>query len=411
MRKRAIKKVIVGVLVVVVVVIAGLQVFLAYGLTGSLRKWVLPLVKERLNLDVSVDRMSVNLLAGAITIHGIQVANPPGFEEADLISVRRCGLDVGLLALLGGGIAEIQSASVKEAQLIVVRNKEGKINIQEVSEMLQRALPDAAPPSDSPEPDLDEDQPSADEQGKIPDFKIDSMDLQFFLHYIDHELFKDPFKLSIELRSELKNITNYGDEEELSGAINMHGSIIAEGGGGRFDLDGRISPIVDPTRVSFIVSGIIEGVGLDVFKVLAAKQGLTKGSVSGRLNLRCDKGVFDPEKSVIRLTFNDIRFTKEMQAKMQGIEGLESFTIVVPVEGTLINPQIDIESAIMQSLFSEEVLSAVLKNVVEKQGGVSGLLKGVGVDVGSGKDIIKKSKGGRSFDIKGILRDVREGTK
>lgn len=398
------KKAVVGVLVLAVVLIVGVQVFLAYGLTDSIRKWVLPIVIERLNLDVAVDRVSVNLLAGAVTVHGIQIANPQGFEEADLISVSKCSLDIGLLALLGGGITEIQSVSARDAHLIVVRNRDGQVNIQEVSETLQRASSGA--PRASATENRDEPQDSAEEHMSIPNFKVDNMEAQFQVQYVDHKLFKDPFRLSAEIDLRLKNLANYGKEDSLSGTVNLRGNIMADRNMGRFNLDGMIGPVIDPTRMTFVASGSIEGVDLYVFKAIAEEGGLKDGSVSGTLNLQCDNGVFDSAKSELRLTFHDIRFTEQVQAKMQGLGGLESFTIMVPVEGTLINPQIDIKRAIEQSLLSDEVITAILKVAANRQSGLSGSQEG-GADVGDQNG--KKPERGKSLelDIERILRDLR----
>ena len=100
------KKAIIIVLVLIMAVVIGLQLFLAYGLTDSLRQWVLPMAKDRWNLDVTLERVSVNLLGGSLSIHGVQVINPPGFDDPSMITMKRFKLTIGLLALQGavGGI-------------------------------------------------------------------------------------------------------------------------------------------------------------------------------------------------------------------------------------------------------------------------------------------------------------------
>ena len=303
------KKIVVIVLVVLLAVIVGLQMFLSYGLTSSFRKWVFPIAKERFNLDVTMDHITVNLFAGAMTIHGLQVANPAGFSEPDLVSVRQFGLDIGLISLFRGGIADIQKVSIKDACMIIVRNQKGQINIQEVIKEIQKGTSgehQAAVPEGA---DEIETSGSDTEEKKLPDMKIQDMNVNTLINYIDYHFSEEPVKLGVEIHLLLKHIANYGNEDELSGTVNLQGKFSADKKEGKFNLDGRIAPVVDPTRMSFIITGTMQPIDLTVFQPFAEKYGMKAGLVSGTVNLLCDKGDFDPEKSEINLTFNQVQLS------------------------------------------------------------------------------------------------------
>ncbi|MDO9541724.1 MAG: hypothetical protein Q7J98_05320, partial [Kiritimatiellia bacterium] len=107
------RKIVIIALILGILLVTGIQLFLSYGLTDSLRKWVLPAIKTKYNTDVAVSRVSVNLLGGALNVHNINVANPPGFDEPTMLSIERCGLKVGLPALFRAGSADIKKTVLK----------------------------------------------------------------------------------------------------------------------------------------------------------------------------------------------------------------------------------------------------------------------------------------------------------
>ena len=148
------KKTLIIIVVLLVAVVIGLQLFLAYGLTDSLRQWVLPMAKDRWNLDVTLERVSVNLLGGSLSIHGVHVINPPGFDDPSMITMKRFKLTIGLLALFRGGIAEIEKATIQDASLSVVRNREGVLNIEPALEAIHAAMSNTPPaaPGEAPPP-------------------------------------------------------------------------------------------------------------------------------------------------------------------------------------------------------------------------------------------------------------------
>ena len=174
--------------------------------------------------------------------------------------------------------------------------------------------------------------------------------------------------MGLDIQVHLKDITNYGQDDAMSGTINLLGQILTTDRKCAFDLNGRIAPIKDPTRLSFDLTGSIQTIDFNNFQDLAKRCGFEKGQISGTMTLYCQQGVFDPEKSILHLTFNKVKLTKEQQAQFGGIPFPETFKALVPVKGTLTNPEIDIREALMKTLASKDTFDAIIKGVLEAQG-------------------------------------------
>jgi len=178
--------------------------------------------------------------------------------------------------------------------------------------------------------------------------------------------------VGLDIQVRLKDITNYGRDDVMSGTINLLGQILTTDRKCAFDLNGRIAPIKDPSRLSFDLTGSIQTIDFNNFQDLAKRCGCEKGQISGTMTLYCQQGVFDPEKSVLHLTFNKVKLTKEQQEQFSGIPFPETFKALVPVKGTLTNPTIDIREALMKTLASKDTFDAIIKGVMEAQGRSAG---------------------------------------
>jgi len=262
-----IRKIILAVIVFCVVSVVGLQLFLAYGLTDSMRKWIIPSAKTRYGADVSVGRVSVNLLGGSLGIHNIKVTNPPGFMEPLLLAATECRLKVGLPALLASRTADIKHAALKNVVLAVVRNREGDLNLKPMLNAMQTQTTTA--PSSLPSEEKD-----GSPRAAMPNIVIKKMEMTSRLDYLDWQV-GQPFKLSLELKILLNNIANFGFDDLLSGTVKVQGNILEAGHKCAFDLNGRIAPLSDPLHASFDMAGSMQTIDLKTFKGLIEKIGLT----------------------------------------------------------------------------------------------------------------------------------------
>lgn len=361
-----IRKIVVIALILSIALITGIQLFLAYGLTDSLRKWVLPAIKARYQTDVSVSRVSVNLLGGALSVHGIKVANPPGFDEPTMFSVERCGLQVGLPALFRAGSADIQKAVLKDVLLTITRDKNGALNMEPLLAAIHESQKSQAPAAETSPAPVQQQETNA-KQSTFPNIIVKKMEVLAKINYLDWKI-GQPFKLGLEMNLLLSNIANYGFDDSLSGVVNLHGNILENDKKCAFDLNGRISPISDPLLVSFDLAGSMQTIGLKTFKGLIENIGLQDGNVSGTITLVCRKGQFDPEKSMFRLKFSDVVLTQEKADKMRGIPLPSSLNVIVPVKGPLSNPQINITESFFKSITSEDTVNSILKNLIDSKG-------------------------------------------
>ena len=391
-----------AVLVLFAAGVIGLQSFLARGIGEIIRSRAIPAMKERLNMELAFDKVGVNLLAGDLTFHGVRVANPPEFD-ADMIYFRRGSLKAGAWSLFRGD-ADILRARIKDGQLNVIRNADGRLNIGEAAALFQPAH------GDPPHSGADSDAESRNESSSLPDFRLRDLAASFRLRYMDRALLDQPAAFSASVNLTVKNLANHGSPGQLSGAVAARGRIV-ENGSGSFHLQGLVSPITNPAAMSFVVSVKIEDVALDFLQALSEEKGLKHESVSGALNLKCDGGVFDPDKSELRLTFRDIRFAGDMARKTMGLEGLESLTVSAPIGGDLASgPDVDIESAIRKSMMSDEVLRQVAEGIEKRQAGTTGEPESPGSDAGDDLEG-KKLKRSRDFDLHEMIEQIRGGTR
>ena len=354
------KKLLVVLGVLILLLLVGVQLFLQYGLTDSIRKYVLPAVSEQLALDVLIDNIGVNLLAGSISMNGVKVANPPGFQEPEMAVLKRFRIKIGIPALLKGGIAEIRSAVVRDGVITVVRNKDGALNIEPLLGLQKGA---GAATASSQEPAA-----LPAEAGLSVNTVIKVLEVNTLLHYIDYQLTKDPFNLALKLHARLLNVANYGDADVLSGNIALQGVLLVEDEKCAFDLNGRMAPIVDPKCLSFDVSGSMQEIDLKVFKALIRRHGVEGGQVSGTATLLCRKGVFDPDKSVLRLTLKNIKLTPDNSAKIPSGRLPEVMIIEVPVKGTLDQPKISFSGMLERMLLNPDMIGSVLNTLLQNQG-------------------------------------------
>lgn len=399
------KKIIVFGLIIIVILVVGLQFFLAYGLTDSLRQWVLPVIKERYNADVSVGSLSVNLLGGSLDVNDIKLANGPGFDEPTMLAIDRCRLKIGLPALFRGGSAEIQKAVINDLSLVIVRNKNGTLNL----EPLLAAMSDSRssrPAAGEVVPATSGQQEPQVKQRPLPNIVIKKMELYKKLTYIDWQI-GQPFKLGLDIDLNLSNIANFGLEDSLSGVINLHGNILEDNKKCAFDLNGRISPITNPLLVSFDLSGSMQKADLKTFKGLIENIGLQDGNVSATATMVCRKGQFDPEKSVISLKFSDVVLTPEKAEKMKGIPLPSSFTVLVPVTGPFSNPQVNVGEAFVKTITSEAMVDSIIKGIIDAKKPSGDELK----SGGKSSDSESKEPARKLDDIQNVLGDFFGGKK
>lgn len=364
------RKLVLVLVILAAMIVALAQLFLAYGLTDSMRKWVLPAFKSKYRAEVDVDRVGVNLLGGTLHVRGVKVANPPGFKEPLMLSVEKCVLKVGLPALLRSGSADIRKATFRNASLTIVRDANGALNMDNILEAVRADHASSGRPADKPAPPEGGRAETGAAPKAIPNINVQNMAAAFSVSYLDWKLGR-PFRLDLDISLKAHNLANFGLEDSLSGALSLQGNLLEKDRKCAFDLNGRVSPLADPLQASFDLSGSMQTCDLETFAGLIEGLGLKDGYVSGTATLVCRSGQFDP-KSALRLKFSDVVLTREKADKMRGIPLPKSFTVVVPITGSLADPQVDVEAAFIRTMASEDMVESIIKGLLNQDGRPNG---------------------------------------
>jgi hypothetical protein len=85
-----------------------------------------------LGAPVRMDNLSLGLLRQSIDIRGFKIFNPKGFPKGILLDVPRISVDYDPLALFKGKL-HFQSIHVDLKELVIIKNEEGKLNVDSLS--------------------------------------------------------------------------------------------------------------------------------------------------------------------------------------------------------------------------------------------------------------------------------------
>jgi len=156
------KKILIGIVVLVVVVILAVGGYAAH-LVGKLnspefQEQVRAEVSRQMGAEVRLEEMDIELLSG-VTLRGVAVANPAPFE-GDLFTARAFVLRYKLMPLLSGRV-EVEQLALENPVLGLVVDEDGRFNYESLGGESQKAStrepagaapaePTAAPPPDSP---------------------------------------------------------------------------------------------------------------------------------------------------------------------------------------------------------------------------------------------------------------------
>ena len=121
-------KVVIGVVVVLVLAVAGAGVFLLQNLDGIVKDLIEDIGTEVVGQKVSVADVKVNLAEGSASISGLSVANPPGFSAEPVFSLGniKVAIDTGSIT---GPVYVINEISVSDVS-VLAEQKGTSTNVQ-----------------------------------------------------------------------------------------------------------------------------------------------------------------------------------------------------------------------------------------------------------------------------------------
>ncbi len=362
--------------VILVVVVLALQVFLNRGLNPVVQK-ALPKVKDQTGLNVAVEHVSLNLFQGALRVGEVRVGNPQSFDEPSVLAVERTVLDVSMKSLLKG-ILEVSEATVKDAKITLVRNKEGAVNLSEI----QKSLPKAEPKETAEAPVESAPQTTPAEPMEMPKVLIHEAAFNTLFEFIDHKTTNgSPRSVGFDLALLANDLKTFGSQpEEEWGQLKITGALKENPNAFATDISARIAPVTDPSKISLNAEGKIIGIDMRELGSVSEDAGIVSDNADIRLTLKVRDGVF-LSGSELTASMQNAKLAGEQAKKHKDVKLPPDISLTIPVTGTLNAPVINWQQAITTSL---------LRNFAKNP---DYLLDNVSVDGKSLRDRLKKALG------------------
>ena len=373
-------------LLLIVLLGLGLQMFLTKGLTTALNQRVFPVVKSMYGLEMSITNASVNLFKGTAELNGFAVRNLKGYEEPYLLTFDTCRLEVEMMSLFKRDPVVIKLAEAKGATLVVEQNKEQLFNVKELADSLKpiesKGAPASAPqlepapqqPSPAPQP-----APSAKPvKAKPIPVHIRRIAVDSLVKYTDSGRNKT-YDMNLRLTgSDLFTVPAEGQPNSL---LVLRGSLSHDKNYFVTDLNAILEPLTDPKNPSFNATGSILDIDAGFLGNLLKKNKMQSRSFSIKPSITCTKG--NLKGSRIDLILNDLKLYDSK---------IGDTTLKLPLNGTLQQPTLDLTGA-LQSLFSEQGVN------IGKALGLKELKKQLGVNANATS---------REMVVGGLSNNVKE---
>jgi uncharacterized protein involved in outer membrane biogenesis len=84
--------------------------------------------KQVTGLNLKIQSLNLGLLSTLIDIRGIKLLNPKGFEDPLMVNMPEAYVDMDLGSIFGGKI-HLQEVRLNIEELMIIKNRDGKINI------------------------------------------------------------------------------------------------------------------------------------------------------------------------------------------------------------------------------------------------------------------------------------------
>jgi len=134
--RRIMKKILIGVAVLVVIAIVAVIILL-----GSLDKIVKNVIEdsgsELMGVPVTVAEIDIKVFGGAAQITGLKIPNPAGYTTQDAFKMELIRLDIGLLSLLKSPLT-IEELIIDSPVVTLEIKEDGKSNLQELLDNIKR---------------------------------------------------------------------------------------------------------------------------------------------------------------------------------------------------------------------------------------------------------------------------------
>lgn len=338
-------------LVIVVLLGVGLQMFLTKGLTAALNQGIFPAVKSMYGLEMSITNASVNLLKGEALLEGFSVSNLKGYEEPELMTFNQCVLELDMMSLIKRDPIIIKRAEATGATLFVERNKEKKYNVKELSDALK-------PVESAKKPGTTQTKPQPTKKAKPIPVQIRRIAIDAHVIYSDTGR-KRKIPLNLRLTgSDLFTVPAKGQPDSL---MVLRGSMADDENSFVTDLNTIIKPLTDPKKPTFNATGSILDIDAQFLEDFLEDNDMESGPFSVKPSITCKEGTLNGSRVDLVLS----------SLKIYGADIGET-TLPLPINGTLKKPTIDLTGA-LQALFSKQsknIIQAIGREQLQKKLGI-----------------------------------------
>jgi len=194
---------------IVLVVIIGVVVLLLVFKNVLIKAAVEGGTKKATGLELAIGDMDVGLLKSKVDITDMRLLNPAGFPDKVMFDIPKFLVDVELASFFKGG-AHVETIVLDLKELMVVRNKDRKLNLSALKSVSEKQQKEKMPVKE---------EKAKKEKKKAPQVVIDTLVLKIGkVTYKDYSWGKKPFTktFNIGINEVYRNIT---DPKELVNLI------------------------------------------------------------------------------------------------------------------------------------------------------------------------------------------------
>jgi uncharacterized protein involved in outer membrane biogenesis len=202
--------------------------------------------KKATGLELTIGTMDVSLLASKVDVTDMRLLNPAGFPDKVMIDMPKLLVDVELASFFKQR-KHVETLELNLKELMVVQNKERKLNINSLTALGQKKQEGKRPAE----------QKKAKQEGKAPQVAIDKLILKIGkVTYKDYSLGQTPFTktFTIGVNEVYRNVTDLNELVKLIVVRALEGTDIAQLA--NFDLSALKADVGDILQKG--VSGMAE---------------------------------------------------------------------------------------------------------------------------------------------------------
>ena len=392
------------------VILVGFHLVMLYGLTSAMRKVVLPGIKEQTGIEARVGRLSINVAGGMLYLDHVEVLNPEGFLLENLASVDRIEVEVDIPSLFKQKLIHVKRVEVGNAVVNVIRNQDGEFNIRKLQEGIPEPPPPQQPPSEPgqpmPEQVPEPGQPAIAEPEPLPEMLFDVILCKAKLRYVDFKL--NQLDIALDLKVIGQGLSTQIDPNTPWGSVDVIGSLGNDKNSFKTDLDLRLAPVTDPNVLSFDLDGQIMEIDQRMLQSAYNRLGIRTSPFGIEPTFQCRENRF--ENSQLAIGLREIELEDKLADRLGGMGSIESLQFVVPLEGTLQDPVVDVAGALVGAIGgnTRSILDAWLKGAAAKEAGLEQPPESM-ADAAVEVLAEQVEEIGESETVKKVLKDLADG--